>query len=78
MFLSIKSMAAANSISWNRRILINEEAQLDFMLNTGLVKDAKLSMPYRTKLTYDNSNLFLRMSEFEGNKLSFLSENISS
>ncbi|KAL2321311.1 hypothetical protein Fmac_030280 [Flemingia macrophylla] len=46
----------------------DDEKQLDFILNSGQVQDCNLSLPYRTQLSSDRWNLFLRAG-FEMNNL---------
>nr|KYP32012.1 hypothetical protein KK1_047413 [Cajanus cajan] len=47
----------------------DDEKQLDFILSAGHVQECNLSLPYRTQLSSDKWNLFLRPG-FEDNNLS--------
>ncbi|CAJ1951693.1 unnamed protein product [Sphenostylis stenocarpa] len=55
-------------------ILLNDEWQLEFILNAGIVKDCELSLPYRAQLTNDKWNLFLSLEGFEETLTGFLKE----
>lgn len=57
-----------------RVIVMNDERQLEFVFNLGLVKDFALSMPIRLHLRRDKWNLFLPVPQVEEILLGFLKE----
>ncbi|KAL2321312.1 hypothetical protein Fmac_030281 [Flemingia macrophylla] len=52
----------------------DDEKKLDFILNSGQVKDCNLSLPYRTQLSSDRWNLFLRAGFEMNNLLGYLKD----
>ncbi|CAJ1951695.1 unnamed protein product [Sphenostylis stenocarpa] len=57
-----------------KEIRFNDELQLDFILNSGIVKDCELSLPCGVQLTNDKWNLFLALEGFEETLIGFLKE----
>ncbi|XP_068501790.1 putative B3 domain-containing protein At4g03170 [Phaseolus vulgaris] len=53
---------------------LNDELQVEFIVDAGIVKDCELSLPYGVQLSNDKWNLFLPWLGFEETLIGFLKE----
>ncbi|KAL2321310.1 hypothetical protein Fmac_030279 [Flemingia macrophylla] len=67
MSMKMKMKMVTEDTEKHREEAINEEPELEFLLQVGLVKDFKLSKPFRARLgpTDDKWNLFLPATAFD-------------